>query len=239
MNPNQELKMTISLLKNKVEEQEKTIQFLTSKMEGVSDLLYQFVGGLFCQRTQSSIINMHLNCLYDAEIQQGKREKLEFEEKEEAEINGWPTTRQGDSNEKRIEELEAQIKKLTDFGPIEKVFEDDKDEDEDEDEDEDYEDMREEYEAELTKYEAELRAEYEAEIRAEYEDKEEEEEEDEDDSALLSLKHMRSHFSMYDSEDSSSTHSSMPGLIDIDDDLSSVSSADIRVRISSELCGNE
>ena len=71
MNPSQELKMNISqviqssirlaytagvvdALEKKVEEQEKTIQFLTSKMEGVSDLLYQFVGGLFNQRTQSS-----------------------------------------------------------------------------------------------------------------------------------------------------------------------------------------
>ena len=75
MNPNQELKMTISLLKNKVEEQEKTIQFLTAKMEGVSNVLYQFVGGLFCQKTQSSIISTHLNCLYSAEIEKGEREK--------------------------------------------------------------------------------------------------------------------------------------------------------------------
>ena len=221
MNPSQELKMNISqviqssirlaytagvvdALEKKVEEQEKTIQFLTSKMEGVSDLLYQFVGGLFCQKTQSSIINMHLNCLYSEEIKQGEREKLK---EEDADINSWPTTRQGDSNEKRIEALEAQIKKLTDFGPIDKVFEE-----EDDFCESDHEDMREDYEAE-----------------------------DEEDSALLSLKHMRSHIiSMYmysDSEDSSSTHSSMPGLID--DDLSSVSSSDIRVRISSELCGNE
>jgi hypothetical protein len=229
MNPNQELKMTISLLKNKVEEQEKTIQFLTAKMEGVSDLLYQFVGGLFSQRTQSSIINMHLNCLYSAEIQQGEREKLELEEKE---INiCWPTTRQGDSNEKRINALEAQFKALTDFGPIEKVFEE-----EDDFCESDHEDMREDYEAELAEYEAELRAEYEEQLRAEAK---EEDEEDEEDSALLSLKHMRSHFAIYsDSEDSSSTHSSMPGLVD-SDDLSSVSSSDIRVRISSELCGNE
>ena len=224
MNPNQELKMTISLLKNKVEEQEKTIQFLTSKMEGVSDLLYQFVGGLFSQRTQSSIINMHLNCLYSAEIEQGEREKAT--ETESIENNCWPTTRQGDSNEKRINALEAQIKALTDFGPIEKVCEE-----EDNFCESDHEDMREDYEAE---YEEALRAEYEEELRAEAK---EEDEEDEEDSALLSLKHMRSHFAMYDSEDSSSTHSSMPGLVD--DDLSSVSSSDIRVRISSELCGNQ
>ena len=232
MNPNQELKMTISLLKNKVEEQEKTIQFLTSKMEGVSDLLYQFVGGLFSQRTQSSIINMHLNCLYSAEIQQEETEKATRGENEE--INIWPTTRQGDSNEKRINALEAQIKALTDFGPIEKVFEE-----EDNFCESDHEDMREDYEAE---YEEALRAEYEEALRAEYEEElraeaKEEDEEDEEDSALLSLKHMRSHFAMYDSEDSSSTHSSMPGLVD--DDLSSVSSSDIRVRISSELCGNQ
>ena len=236
MNPNQELKMTISLLKNKVEEQEKTIQFLTSKMEGVSDLLYQFVGGLFSQRTQSSIINMHLNCLYSAEIQQGEREKAT--ETGSIENNCWPTTRQGDSNEKRIEALEAQFKALTDFGPLEEVFEEK--EEVDDFCESDHEDMREDYEAEL-------RAEYEEALRALREETEEDEEED---SALLSLKHMRSQFAMYDSEDSSSTHSSMPGLVDYDsedsfnmpgltDDLSSVSSTDIRVRISSELCGNQ
>ena len=207
-------------------------------MEGVSNVLYQFVGGLFCQKTQSSIINMHLNCLYSAEIQQGEREKAT--ETESIENNCWPTTRQGDSNEKRINALEAQIKALTDS---EKVFEEKDDFCES-----DHEDMRADYEAELAEYEAELRAEYEEELRAEYEE-ELRAEEDEEDSALLSLKHMRSHFAMYsDSEDSSS----MPGLVDydsgedvssmpglVDDDLSSVSSSDIRVRISSELCGNQ
>ena len=185
------------LLEKKVVEQEETIKTLKLQMEGVSNVLYQFVGGLYCQRSQSSIINMHLNQLFSAEIQQGEIEKrCIVKEQETNKWSIWPTTRQGDSNEARIEALEAQIKALTDFGPLEEVFEE-------EEEDKDNEDQ---------------------------------------DSALQSLKHMREHLGMYynDSIDSSSTHSSMPDLI-TEDDLNSVSSSasDIRVRISSELCGNE
>jgi len=79
----------VVLLEKKVEELEKKIDrvFLT---------VYNLLGGLFNQESQSDIIDWHLDILFGKECKPLEKEKL-------------PTTRQGDNNEKRLKELEQKV----------------------------------------------------------------------------------------------------------------------------------
>jgi tetrahydromethanopterin S-methyltransferase subunit G len=82
-----------------------TISELTEKLEGVHKTVYQLVGGLYCQKTQRGIIDIHrhhLGCGYS----DGSTAKDTHTSKQ------WPTTRQGDINTKRIENLEEKLKNL-------------------------------------------------------------------------------------------------------------------------------
>ena len=65
--------------------------------------VYQLIGGLFNQRTQSYIIDMHLNTLLNLE-QKYDEEEIKKIRKNKKIID--PTTRQGDNNAKRLYVLE-------------------------------------------------------------------------------------------------------------------------------------
>lgn len=84
-----------------------TVEELSKKLEGIHNVVYQFVGGMFCQQTQSGIINIHLKHLgfghEDATIEHDTHP-----------YKYWPTTRQGDENRERIEKLEDKLKSLED-----------------------------------------------------------------------------------------------------------------------------
>jgi len=67
-----------------------TVDNLSKKLEGVHDVIYQLVGGLYCQRTQSRMIDMHFYHL-------GFEEYKNVTNKYDTHPSGiWPTTRQGD-----------------------------------------------------------------------------------------------------------------------------------------------
>jgi hypothetical protein len=86
------------------------IDSLEKKLEGVENVVYQLLGGLFNQETQSSILDSHLCCLRGNE-HSGKINK----DATSGEINEetiWPTTRQGDRNEEEIRILKQQVSKL-------------------------------------------------------------------------------------------------------------------------------
>ena len=85
------------------EEPETKIDSLEKKLNGVENVVYQLLGGLFNQSTQSSILDTHLCCLRGNETETS------------GEINQdaiWPTTRQGDRNEEEIRLLKQQVSKL-------------------------------------------------------------------------------------------------------------------------------
>jgi len=84
-----------------------TVDELTKKLDGVHRTIYQLVGGLYCQKSQSGMINIHKNQLGFG-YNNAKTEKDTHTSKH------WPTTRQGDINTKRIENLEAKLKSLED-----------------------------------------------------------------------------------------------------------------------------
>lgn len=90
-----------------LKEQEATIKDLQKQVENVQDVIYQIIGGIFCQASQAQIIDIHLSKLEQKNPTVGKYHDSKW--------GGWPTTRQGDDCELRIEALEQQIKDLTSF----------------------------------------------------------------------------------------------------------------------------
>ena len=87
---------------DEVEEPPTKIGSLEKKLDGVENVVYQLLGGLFNQSTQSNMIDSHLSCLRGSEYL--------GDEIDEDKI--WPTTRQGDKNEEEIRLLKQQVSKL-------------------------------------------------------------------------------------------------------------------------------
>jgi hypothetical protein len=90
----------IKNLKEIVEKQEEVVR-------GVHDVVYQLIGGLYCQEKQKGMINTHLSVLGISH----SNNPLDYENSHSFTI--WPTTRQGDDNSRRIEHIEQVIKTLT------------------------------------------------------------------------------------------------------------------------------
>jgi hypothetical protein len=89
-----------------IKEQNKEIDLLTRRTESLQNVVHQLLGGLFCQTTQNDILNVHLNKLFEHESW------YEYYHTEEnitlSNNNGniYPTTRQGDATQRRLEALE-------------------------------------------------------------------------------------------------------------------------------------
>lgn len=92
----------ISELKQKVADQAHTIQQLETKLENVQDVVYQLLGGLFSHDSQSGRLNRHIDNLFGRNSSDNKYTNS-------SKWGQYPTTRQGDSNENRIDALEAQM----------------------------------------------------------------------------------------------------------------------------------
>lgn len=73
-------------------------------------VIFQLVGGLFNQKTQKWIGNSHTNVLLGKKYDPEAYEPEADEEYDNCSI--WPTTRQGDKQEDRIDEHEERIRKL-------------------------------------------------------------------------------------------------------------------------------
>ena len=103
------LQITAKLDRIEKEKEEKE-----EEISGLKETMRQLIGGLFCQRTQGDVIDLHLA------VMNGDSEREEKIKIEEGKI--WPTTRQGDENEKKIAELEAKNaaleKRLSDLEKI-------------------------------------------------------------------------------------------------------------------------
>ena len=84
-------------------ESDSKIDSLEKKLDGVENVVYQLIGGLFNQETQSDMIESHLCCLRGNEYS-GKIDEETI----------WPTTRQGDQHEKEIQLLKQQVSRLED-----------------------------------------------------------------------------------------------------------------------------
>lgn len=96
-------------LERTVSEQADKIALLENKLANCVEAVNQLIGGLWNQRTQHSVIEVHQKALL-GESASFNPEKVE---KDTSKWGIWPTTRQGDTNEVRIENLERQLSELT------------------------------------------------------------------------------------------------------------------------------
>ena len=201
-------------LETLVEEQKNKIQKLEEKINNMDQVIYQFVGGLFCQRTQEGVLENYLRVL------DGEGFSLKPLPEDTHKWTHWPTTRQGDECEKRISALENYMRDITRFenprhAAVTPNFVNIHYNSIDDDE-YDYDNESQDNDLQIRKN---LR----------------------DNDSISSHSSMPSLIECSaihddgddDDNESISTHSSMPGLVDID----SVSS-DERIRNSYELCGN-
>jgi hypothetical protein len=89
----------------KIEEQAYTNEDLFEKLERVQAVVCQLLGGLFNQEDQVHCLKSHLSVLNDGKV----RTRSRFEDPDDSKWEQWPTTRQGDECEKRIEALEKML----------------------------------------------------------------------------------------------------------------------------------
>ena len=94
-------------LEEKVQQQDDAIYELQEQVKGLQDVVFKLVIGLYCENTQGKVIDHHLGTL----LQETNYKPNKFQDLSKWTI--WPTTRQGDDCERRIDELEKQMKKLS------------------------------------------------------------------------------------------------------------------------------
>ena len=97
-------------LEKTVADQAERIVLLENNLANCVNVVYQMTGGMWCQKTQGSTIDRHHKGLF------GEMDPFNPETEEDQDTSKWgiwPTTRQGDANETRIEELERKIAELT------------------------------------------------------------------------------------------------------------------------------
>ena len=90
----------------KIEKQEETIGLLSEKLEGLHQVVSHLLGGLYNHKTQSGTLNFHLGLLYPKYGEPFSCKNVSYWETS-------PTTRQGDENERKIEELEEQLQNIS------------------------------------------------------------------------------------------------------------------------------
>jgi hypothetical protein len=91
----------------KLEEQAADIRALNEKLSGVHTVVYQLLGGLFCQKSQAQVMSDHIDYLYPESSSGSSRRR--FGEPDDNKWTIWPTTRQGDDCERRIADLEHDL----------------------------------------------------------------------------------------------------------------------------------
>jgi uncharacterized coiled-coil protein SlyX len=98
----------------KIDEQSATIDELKQDLKGLQTVVQHLVRGLYCQDSQAQCINAHMCSMLESDK---PYDRSRFENPDTHQWDSWPTTRQGDDSERRIESLERQLKELMEFNP--------------------------------------------------------------------------------------------------------------------------
>jgi len=119
------------LLEERVAQQEELIEYQVTKIEKIENVVYQLLGGLFNHTTQDNFLQQHINSLLDNNEVCWSPTNYNTKSK----WGHYPTTRQGDDSEMRIQELENDLKQVKRFVVFhnEHKFSDEDSSDEDED----------------------------------------------------------------------------------------------------------
>ena len=86
-----------------INKQHDKIANLELKIDNMSTIIRHFIGGLYCHDSQEDCLE------YNLQLLDGKSCVPETLPRNTHEWGNWPTTRQGDSNEKRIERIEEKL----------------------------------------------------------------------------------------------------------------------------------
>ena len=95
----------------KLKAQEEIISNLSKKLDNVTQSVYQILGGIFNQSSQCETLRQYTDALYTGETQPRTR----HDDPDDSKWECWPTTRQGDENERRIESLEQTVREMLQF----------------------------------------------------------------------------------------------------------------------------
>jgi hypothetical protein len=106
----------IEIQSKTIQHQYKSITDLEYRFDGVHQALSQLIGGLFCKETQPNILSK-----YDMILRGYSRAS---DEPDTHNSGHYPTTRQGDKNESRINYLEQQVKSILIFDNPEETQDD-------------------------------------------------------------------------------------------------------------------
>ena len=99
------------LLEERVAKLEEINEYQATKLENIETVVYQLLGGLFNHRTQGNVLNQNLNLLED-------NNEVCWSPTHDDSKSKWaqyPTTRQGDDSEIRIQKLENELKQVKRF----------------------------------------------------------------------------------------------------------------------------
>ena len=97
----------MSELQDKVELMESVIQQQSSKLDKYNEVFYYLLGGLFNSTTQRKTFSNYMETIFG---DLSEDEKIHYENvTNNSKWGDLPTTRQGDENEQRIEQLEAKL----------------------------------------------------------------------------------------------------------------------------------
>ena len=99
------------LLEERVSKQEEIIEYQATKIEKIESVVYQLLGGLFNHTTQDHFLEKHLTALLDNNEVCWSPTNCKTKSK----WSHYPTTRQGDDSEIRIQELEKELKQVKRF----------------------------------------------------------------------------------------------------------------------------
>lgn len=92
---------------DKINKQEELINNLYNQLESVQGVVRELLCGLFNDSTQQQVLSENISKLYSE-----NRIRSRFEEPDDSVWGNYPTTRQGDNCERRIEELERMVWQL-------------------------------------------------------------------------------------------------------------------------------
>ena len=111
-----------------IDEQAEKIKKLENKLEGLHNVVYQLIGGLFNHETQSGIMAIHHSLM--------GFNNCDSNDYNTSKWGSCPTTRQGDEHEMRINTLEQQLKSILILDYTESVLTHQDEDEDDEEQDE-------------------------------------------------------------------------------------------------------
>ncbi len=105
---------TLEENKNDINELKKIVVAQAAQIERNTKTIYQLLGGLYNQQTQSQQLTRTIAGLHgsSSNYESDDDDNESSDDDDEGNEDIWPTTRQGDEHEERLKEMEARFKKL-------------------------------------------------------------------------------------------------------------------------------